>query len=134
MVGPVTMVVDSSALLCLLLDEPQAERVAESLEASSRTLVAAPTLLEASIVAEARLGPRGVLNLQAALRTAGIEVVPFTAEDAQVAAEAWRRFGRGRHRANLNFGDCMAYAAAFARGAPLQFVGDDFARTDVIAA
>ena len=128
------MVVDSSALLCLLLDEPQAVRVAEALEASSRTLVAAPTLLEASIVAEARLGPRGVLNLQAALRTAGIEVVPFAAEDAQVAAEAWRRFGRGRHRANLDYSDCMAYATAVSHGAPLLFVGDDFARTDVPAA
>lgn len=128
------MIVDSSALLCLLLGEPESERVADSLENSARTLIAAPTLLEASIVAEARLGPRGVLNLQGAMRAAGIDVVAFTAEEAQVAAEAWRRFGRGRHPANLNYGDCMSYATAATHQAPLLFVGDDFARTDVTVA
>jgi len=93
-----------------------------------------PTLLAASIVAEARLGPRGVLNLQAALRAAGIDVVAFTAEEVQVAAEAWRRFGRGRHPANLNYGDCMSYATAVTHQARLLFVGGDFAKTDVTAA
>lgn len=127
------IVVDSSALLCLLLGEPESERVAGSLEQSPRTLIAAPTLLEASIVAEARLGPRGVLNLQAVLRAAGIEVTAFTAEEAQEATEAWRRFGRGRHPANLNYGDCMSYATAITHQAPLLFVGDDFTRTDVTA-
>ena len=128
------MVVDSSALLCLLLGEPESERVADALENSPRTLISAPTFLEASIVAEARLGPRGVLNLQAAMRAAEIDVVAFTAEQAHVAAEAWRRFGRGRHPANLNYGDCMSYAAAITHQAPLLFVGDDFARTDLTAA
>ena len=85
------MVVDSSALLCLLLGEPESERVVDALENSPRTLISAPTFLEASIVAEARLGPRGVLNLQAAMRAAEIDVVAFTAEQAHVAAEAWRR-------------------------------------------
>lgn len=125
------IVVDSSALLCLLLGETEAERVADALENSPRTVVAAPTLLEASIVAEARLGPRGLLNLQAALHAAGIEVVAFTAEEAQLAVEAWCRFGRGRHPANLNFGDCISYATAVTHQAPLLFVGDDFARTDL---
>jgi ribonuclease VapC len=128
------IVVDSSALLCLLLGESEAERVAGSLADSARTLIAAPTLLETSIVAEARLGPRGVLNLQETLRAAQIDVVTFTAEEAQVAAEAWRRFGRGRHPAQLNFGDCMSYATAVTHQAPLLFIGEDFAKTDVTAA
>jgi len=128
------IVVDSSALLCLLLGEAEAERVAGCLADSARTLIAAPTLLETSIVAEARLGPRGVLNLQETLRAAQIDVVTFSAEEAQVAAEAWRRFGRGRHPAQLNFGDCMSYATAVTRQAPLLFIGEDFARTDVTAA
>jgi len=128
------IVVDSSALLCLLLGEAEAGRVADTLENSPRTLIAAPTLLEASIVAEARLGPHGVLNLQAAMHAADIAVVAFDAEQAQLAAEAWRRFGRGRHPANLNFGDCISYATAVSHQAPLLFVGDDFARTDLAAA
>ncbi len=128
------IVVDSSALLCLLLGEAEAERVAGCLADSARTLIAAPTLLETSIVAEARLGPRGVLNLQETLRAAQIDVVTFSAEEAQVAAEAWRRFGRGRHPAQLNFGDCMSYATAITHQAPLLFIGEDFARTDVTAA
>lgn len=128
------IVVDSSALLCLLLGEPESERIAVSLENSPKALIAAPTLLEASIVAEARLGPRGVLNLQAVMRAAGIEVAGFTADEAQMAAEAWRRFGRGRHPASLNYGDCMSYAMAITHHAPLLFVGDDFTITDITAA
>jgi ribonuclease VapC len=125
------IVVDSSALLCVLLGEPESERVADCLDNSPRVLIGAPTLVEATIVAEARLGSRGVLNLQSAIRIAGIDVVEFTPEDADVATEAWRRFGRGRHPANLNFGHCMSYATAVTRQAALLFVGDDFDKTDI---
>lgn len=98
------------------------------------TVVAAPTKAEAFIVAEARLGPQGTLNLQRILRIADIAVTPFDDEDAEAALEAWRLYGRGRHPAGLNLGDCYSYAAAKRAGVPLLFVGNDFAKTDVMSA
>ena len=129
-----TIAVDSSALLCVLLGEADSERVAEALDQSLSTIISAPVLLEARIVTEARLGPLGVANLDLLLSTASIKVVPFSEPEAQAAMAAWRRFGEGNHRAGLNFGDCMSYATAVTADAPLLFVGDDFARTDVVAA
>ena len=129
-----TIAVDSSALLCVLLGEADSERVAEALDQSLSTIISAPVLLEARIVTEARLGPLGVANLDLLLSTASIKVVPFSESEAQAAMAAWRRFGEGNHRAGLNFGDCMSYATAVIADAPLLFVGDDFARTDVVAA
>lgn len=129
-----TIAVDSSALLCVLLGEADSERVAEALDQSQSTIISAPVLVEARIVTEARLGPLGVANLDLLLSTASIKVVPFSEPEAQAAMAAWRRFGKGNHRAGLNFGDCMSYATAVIADAPLLFVGDDFARTDVVAA
>lgn len=128
------IVVDSSALLCLLLGEPEADRIATALEQSPEVLIAAPTKVEAFIVAEAKLGPQGVVNLQRILRLARVETSPFNDEEAELAIEAWRTYGRGRHEAALNLGDCFAYAAARLAGAPLLFVGEDFAKTDITAA
>lgn len=120
------MVIDTSALLALLLGEPEAERVAHALEAARETVIAAPTLVEAMIVAQARLGPDGVLDLEQVLREAAISVEPFDSNAARAAVDAWRRFGKGRHPAALNLGDCYAYGLAATRGDSLLFVGDDF--------
>lgn len=124
------MVVDTSALLALLLGEPDAPAVAACLERED-AVVAAPVLVEAGIVAEARLGAKGVLDLMTVLEEAEVTVEAFTAADARAAMEAWRRFGKGRHPAGLNLADCYSYALAVRRGDSLLFVGDDFGRTDV---
>jgi len=118
------VVVDTSALIAVLLGEPEAEEVAALLERSI-VVVPAPTLVETGIVAESRLGPDGVLDLQALLEEAEVAVEPFTEGDARAALDAWRRFGKGRHPAGLNLGDCFAYAVAARRGDSLLFVGDD---------
>ena len=123
------MVIDTSALIAVLLGEPEAEAVA-ALEASI-VVVPAATLVEAGIVAESRLGPDGALDLTTLLEEAEVAVEPFTQGDARAALDARRRFGNGRHPAGLNLGDCFAYAVAARRGDSLLFVGDDFAQTDV---
>lgn len=94
-------------------------------------LMSTASCLEAAIVVEARLGAAGGREFDLLLHKAGIELVAVTAEHVEVARTAWRRFGRGRHEANLNFGDCFSYALAAASGEPLLFKGDDFARTDI---
>ena len=92
------------------------------------------TLLETTIVLESRSGPASGYELDAFLQEAGIELEPVTAEHAQAARRAWRRFGKGNHPAGLNFGDCFAYALAAVTGEPLLYKGEDFALTDVEAA
>jgi ribonuclease VapC len=87
--------------------------------------------VEAAIVLEARLGEAGGREFDLLVHKAGIDIVAVTAEQAEVARDAWRRFGRRRHRAGLNFGDCFAYALAIVSGEPLLCKGDDFAKTDV---
>ncbi len=94
-------------------------------------IVGAATLVEASIVVEARQGPDATRDLDLLVAGAIEEVVPFDSADARAALDAWRRFGRGRHPAGLNFGDCLAYASARLRDVPLLFKGDDFAKTDI---
>lgn len=123
------MIVDASALIALLLREPAAPRIAAALAQSPWAAVGAPTLTEAAIVAAARDVPPTALP--ALLVEAGIDVLPYTHEHATVAMHAYRAYGRGRHPAGLNFGDCMAYAMAKVADAPLLFVGDDFPRTDL---
>jgi len=91
----------------------------------------AGNLLEAAIVVESRTGPLGGDQLDALIERAGIEVVPISAEQATIARRAWRRFGKGRHAAGLNLGDCLAYALAESTREPLLFKGDDFARTGI---
>lgn len=120
--------------MALLLGEAQAGDVAEVLEAAAEAVLPAPTLVEASIVAEAKLGPEGALALQQLIREAGIVVTPFGEGDALRAIDAWRRFGKGRHPAGLNLGDCFAFAAAEQLGVPLLFGGQDLPRTGIAAA
>lgn len=103
------------------------------LTSHSRSISAA-TLLEASMVFEGRVGHRGAAELDQLIASLGIAVIPFTQSQAALAREAFRRFGKGRHPARLNFGDCIAYALAKERGEPLLFKGDDFSQTDIEAA
>ena len=128
------MILDTSALLALLFHESEAEAIAKAIAADPRRLASAFTVLETGIVAEARKGEAGGRELDLLLHRIGLECVPFTASHGEVARDAWRRFGKGRHPANLNIGDCCAYALSRISGEPLLFKGEDFARTDVIRA
>lgn len=125
------MVIDSSALLAVLLGEPDGPRVAAAIEAGSPRLLSAANLLEASIVIESRKGEAGGRELDLLLYRAGIQVEPVDREEAELARVAWRRFGKGQHPAALNYGDCFAYALATSRQLPLLSCGEDFAGTDV---
>ena len=125
------MVLDTSALLALLLDEPEAEAFRIAIEEDATRLVSSATVVETALVIEARKGEAGGRELDLLLHKADITVVPVDAEHVALARKAWRRFGRGRHAAGLNFGDFFAYALARSAGEPLLFKGEDFARTDV---
>lgn len=127
------MVIDTSALLAILQDEPDAPAVEAALERDPVRLLPAPSALEAAIVIEARYGEAGGRELDLLLHRARIEIVAFDAAQMERARVAYRRFGKGYHRAGLNFGDCFAYALAQHSAEPLLFVGDDFAETDVAA-
>jgi ribonuclease VapC len=125
------MVLDTSALLALLLDEPEAEDFRGAVEEDPVRLVSAATLLETALVIEARKGEPGGRELDTLMHKAEVVVVPVDAEHISEARRAYRRFGKGRHPAGLNFGDLFAYALARAAGEPLLFKGDDFTKTDV---
>ena len=128
------MILDSSALIAVLFQEAQAPLMEEAMAEAATLAVAAPTLLETAVVAEGRFGLAMGNALDALMARLDAEVVSFTAAHAAVAREGWRRFGKGRHPAGLNLGDCFSYALAKSRDQPLLYKGDDFARTDVKAA
>ena len=125
------MVIDSSALVAIVRGEPESERFRRMMREAFPRLVAGPTAVEASVVMLSRFGEAGLTDLRGLLTETSVEVVPFTATHVDVAIDAFRRFGKGRHPAGLNFGDCISYALAKATGEPLLFKGDDFSRTDV---
>lgn len=125
------MVIDTSAILAILEDEPDADRLIAALAAADALRVSAGSALEAGIVVEARRGEAGGRELDLLLHRLGVEIVAVTSEHVEIARDAWRRYGKGHHPAALDFGDCFAYALAAVLGEPLLFVGDDFARTDV---
>jgi ribonuclease VapC len=125
------MVIDTSAVLALIFNEPEADDIEVALDEDPVRLMSVASYLESAIVVEARLGPAGGRELDLLVHKAAIELVAVTTEQVEVARAAWRRFGRGRHRAGLNFGDCFAYALARTSAEPLLFKGDDFAGTDV---
>ena len=125
------MIVDSSALIAMLLKEPDHELLLQRLTEADRICVGAPTLVETAIVLCARLGPRGKTLLARFVHEAGLDVVEFTAEHWTAAADAYISYGKGRHPAALNFGDCLAYAVSAVAGEPLLCKGDDFPRTDL---
>ena len=128
------MVLDSSAIVAIHLREPGHERLIERIDGASVVVVGVPTLLETVMVMTARLGQDARPMLFAFLRRLDAEVVPFHEEHLDAAATAFLRFGRGRHPAALNFGDCMAYAVASVAGMPLLYTGEDFGKTDIAAA
>jgi len=125
------VVIDTSALIALLGMEPEAARLAAAIEADGTRLISAASILEAAVVIESRYGPDGGRELDLMVAKAGLSVEPVTAQQAEIAREAWRRFGKGRHPASLNFGDCFSYALARVTGEPLLFKGTDFTQTDV---
>jgi ribonuclease VapC len=125
------MVIDTSAVLAILQDEPERSRFTEAIAEAAQCSMSAATLLEVAIVVEARFGVEGGRHLEQLLERAGVEIVAVDEEQVRMAREAYRRFGRGRHPARLNFGDCFSYALAFVRQQRLLFKGDDFAQTDV---
>jgi ribonuclease VapC len=125
------MVVDTSALLAVLQDEPERRSFNEAIEAADSAALSVASFVEASIVIEARHGADGLRALDRFIERAGIVVAVVDLEQGKVARDAFSRFGKGRHAAALNFGDCFSYALARVLGEPLLFKGEDFARTDV---
>lgn len=129
--GGDTVVVDTSALLAALFVEPQRDAVLVALAEADAPLLSSCCLLEASIVATARLGEQGPAELRLQLDAFDVETASFTPDQAARAANAWQRFGKGRHAAGLNIIDCCAYALAQETGRRLLAIGRDFAQTDV---
>jgi ribonuclease VapC len=125
------MVVDTSAIVAVLLAEPDAEPIAKALGEAPARLISAVTRVELSFVIEGRKGEPGRQDLERLLGSGGFEVVSVTPHHADLAIEAFRRYGKGRHPAGLNIGDCFSYALAMATEHPLLFKGSDFAKTDV---
>ena len=125
------MVLDSSAILAILLNGPDAPALRALFDNEEVRLMSAATLLEVALVIESRKGDAGGVQLDLLIGKAGIEIVPVDADQIEEARRAWRRFGRGRHEAALNNGDLFAYALSRTSGEPLLFKGDDFRRTDV---
>lgn len=125
--------VDSSALVAVVLGEPDAERYLNALE-NTPTRLSYVSLVEAGMVVEARQGPDAARDLKILIDGAIDDLAPVDADHAAAAINGWRKFGKGRHPAGLNFGDCFAYALARLAGIPLLFKGADFTKTDVISA
>lgn len=125
------MIVDSSALVAILLREPGHERVLDCLKREPAPAVGSPTLVETGIVLTARIGVGGQTLLARFAQESALVVLPFTDEHWGVAVQAFRRFGKGRHPAQLNFGDCLTYATARLASEPPLCLGNDFAQTDL---
>ncbi|MBI2316830.1 MAG: type II toxin-antitoxin system VapC family toxin [Betaproteobacteria bacterium] len=129
------MIIDTSAVLAILRDEPEALSCAEALAQATTRRISAASFLEAAIVTDASHDPIASRRLDDLLKVAGIAIEPVTEAQVRLGREAYRDFGKGSgHRAQLNFGDCFAYALAKVAGEPFLFKGDDFAQTDVTPA
>jgi len=127
------MVIDTSALLALLFEETEAAAIAKAVADDPRRLVSAFTALETVIVVEAKKGEAGGREFDLFAQKAGLDIVPMDAGQVELARSAWRRYGKGRHPAGLNIGDCCSYALARLTGEPLLFKGNDFEKTDAHA-
>ncbi|MBP1888103.1 type II toxin-antitoxin system VapC family toxin [Sinorhizobium mexicanum] len=125
------MVIDTSAIVAIAFNEPEAETYEQKVVDAPRRFISAATVLELAIVIESRLGEAGAAELDLWLYKAGVEIVAVDAEQIAVARRAWRSYGKGRHPAGLNYGDCFSYALARTRNEPLLYKGDDFSRTDI---
>jgi len=128
------MIVDSSAIIAVLRNEPEAVSIIEALQRESTCRMSAVTYVEAGIVTDSNRNPILSRRFDDLLRDVGIRVESVTPEQARIARQAYRDFGKGRHKAGLNFGDCFAYALAKEMDEPLLFKGDDFRHTDIEAA
>jgi ribonuclease VapC len=125
------MIIDTSALLAILFDEPDGPALLRQIAEAPIRLMSSANAVEAWIVADRHANPAKGPALDALLETLGIDIVPVTVQHARLARTAYHTYGKGRHPAGLNFGDCFAYALAKATGLPLLFKGDDFGQTDV---
>lgn len=128
------MIVDTSALVAILYREPEAEAFVRRIQAADTSRISVANHVELLMVIEHQLGHEGTRQAEAFFRRAGIVVEPVSLEQGELARQAFLDFGKGRHRAGLNFGDCFAYALAKAFGEPLLFKGNDFSQTDIEAA
>ena len=128
------MIVDSSALIVLIQREDTADKITEIMSSEARCCIGAPTWTETMLVLTHRYGPLGRTVLERVRQEYAVAVVDYTADHAAVALDAFLRFGKGRHNAALNFGDCMSYAVARYAIEPLLAVGDDFPHTDLVFA
>ena len=128
------MILDTSAIIAILENEASAPLLIAALEGAEIRRVSAATLVEAGIILHARFGDHGERELDLFVQRAHVQIIPVTEQHAELARSAYRRFGKGRSAAGLNFGDCFSYALARALDEPLLYVGDDFTQTDVAAA
>jgi ribonuclease VapC len=128
------MVLDTSAVVAMHLEEPGYERLFQRVQAADVVLIGVPTLFESAMVLTSRAGREARSVLEAAIRQMGARVVPFSQEHVHEATSAFLRFGKGRHPAALNFGDCMSYAVAKVADMQLLYVGGDFSQTDITPA
>ena len=129
------MIVDTSAIVAVAMDEPDAERLLRLLHARQSPRISAGNMLETYLVIDQRWGEHAAAVIERVVIPIGLIVEPVTEAQVHVARDAYRRYGKGSgHPARLNYGDCFAYALAHERGEPLLFVGDDFTRTDIVPA
>ena len=128
------MVVDTSALVAILLLEAEAEVFARAIRDSDERLMSVASFLETAIIIDARRGPQSGRDLDDLVSGFGFEIEPVTLGQARIARQAYQDFGKGNHPAALNFGDCFAYALAKATGSPLLYKGNDFSKTDIARA
>jgi len=128
------MILDSSSLIAILANEPDAERYIEAISHAPRCRISAGSFIELAIVIESQFGDEVARQCDALFRRIGIIIEPVTVGQAHLARQAFHDFGKGRHAAALNFGDCFAYALAKVTGEPLLFKGDDFKKTDILSA
>ena len=128
------MIIDTSALVSILDQEAEAERLARTIAAASDRMLSAANLVETGIVMQVRRGDEAARDLDLLLAKLKIDIVPVSGKQANLARKAFQHYGRGRHPAKLNFGDCFAYALAKDSSAPLLFKGNDFSQTDIMIA
>lgn len=126
-----SLVLDSSALLAIFFGEPEQNTFLDLILSAEQRRISAFSILEAGSVVLARKGPSGRLIFDSLCEALALDIVPFTAEHARFARQAWERYGKGRHPAGLNLGDCCSYALARALGDPLLYKGNDFPKTDL---
>ena len=128
------MVIDTSALAAVLFDESDSRRFVQAFDSAPRTFMSSFTWFETAVVVSARKGQSGIRKLFELCSEIGVDVVPFDTGQSELAFDAWLRYGKGRHSAGLNLGDCSAYALSRTLHQPLLYKGEDFPRTDILSA